>query len=204
MKNVHQNYNEGPTPGRRAALRAPSTRQARSTPPQRVSTRHQSPYNARPARQNARSTALHCTTATTRQNRAKQSTQPVAHSPNSATNSDTSTVPRESSPRVKITQWWRRGKATDPSEHGHKCETALSGLSAHDITALRPADAHQQPPTTPCPPTRARSTPTHPPERAQAPRGRRQHPRRPDGPTRQLPFPGDTCHSRPIAICAPV
>ena len=194
---VHVDTHGGPPPLRRAAAHAPSTRHTRDAPPPHASTRHLTLHHARPDRNITHSTILHCKTHSMRQNTATHSTQPAAHSPNNATSSGTSTVPREPPPRVKITQWWRRGKATDPSEHGHKCETALSGLSAHDKPALRPAAAHQQPPTTPCPPTRARDTPRAPPERAHAPRGRREQPSRPDGPTRKLPFTGATCRSRP-------
>ena len=77
----------------------------------------------------------------------------------------------------KVVRVQRCQKVPAPRMPWHKCDLALHQLQAHARPALPPAAAHQQPPSAPCPHTRARDTPTCPPERAHAARGRRDQPK---------------------------
>ena len=77
----------------------------------------------------------------------------------------------------KIARVRRCGRAPAPKMPRHKCEQATQQLPAHARPGLPPAAARQHPPSAPCPPSRARGTPTHPPGRAHAAHGRRSRPR---------------------------
>ena len=98
----------------------------------------------------------------------------------------------------------RRQEATAPRNHWQKCEQAIQRPTAPAVPALLPPAGHRRP----------AARPALPPERAARP-STRQSARKPredgtssragltrDGPTRQLPFTGGTCRSRPIVISA--
>ena len=98
----HVDTHGGPSPLRRAAAHAPSTRHTRDAPPPHASTRHTTLHHARTDHNTAHSTPLHCKTPIMRQNTTSQSTEHAARGPAGPIVRPAATRLRAPSPRAHI------------------------------------------------------------------------------------------------------
>ena len=159
------------------AAAAPRTRPARNT--------HATPDSRTRARV-FRTCTMHGPATTTHAARSCNAQHPLcdktqqhtAHSMLHTVPNVPSAAPQPPDPRHrrrvrKIARVRRRIEATAPKNNQHTCELALQGPTARAVFALTPPAGHRGPAGTPCPPSRAHGTPTHPPGRAPAAHGQR-------------------------------